>query len=78
MLYTTSKFVCLALLSMNLALDFAARDDLDEEDWGEDVDLVFLCFGFFGILGRSVGGMSLNISEACCWSMDSKSGKRER
>lgn len=60
--------------STYLAFDFAARDDLDEEeDLGEEVDLIFFRLCFFGILGRSVGGMSLNVSDTGCWSIDSKS-----
>lgn len=61
-------FRALTLSSTNLAFDFAARDDLDEEveDLGEEVDLCFLRFCFFGILGRSVGGMSVNMSDAVC------------
>lgn len=57
-------FDVLALLSTNLVFDLAARDDLDDEedDLGEEVDLVFFLFCFFGILGRSVGGgASFNI-----------------
>ena len=78
LLYMTFKFVCLALLSTNLNLDFAARGDLDDENLGEEVDLVFWRFGFFGILGSSVRGMSFNISDASCRSMDSKSRESEK
>lgn len=54
--------------SKNLAFTFAARDDLveEEEDFGEEVDFCFLCFCFFGILGMSVGGISVNMSDAVC------------
>lgn len=63
--YATSMFEALTFPSTNLAFDFGARDDLveGEEDLGEEVDLFFLRFGFFGILGRSVGGMSANLSD---------------
>lgn len=59
-----------ALPSTNLALDFAARAGFDV-DLGEELDLVFLrfCFGF-GILGRSVDGISLHKS-VVYWPMDS-------
>lgn len=54
--------------STNFAFVFAARDDLDEEeeDFGEEVDFCFLRFWFFGILGMSVGGISVNMSDAVC------------
>lgn len=56
--------------STYLAFDFAARDDLDEEeDLGEEVDLFFFRLCFFGILGV----MSFNVSDTGCWSIDSKS-----
>ena len=65
----------MALFSTNLDFDFAARDDLeeDEDDFGEEVDLIFFLFCLFGMLGRSMGGMSLNMSGIACRSMDSKS-----
>lgn len=54
--------------STNFAFVFAARDDLDEEeeDLGEEVAFCFLRFCFFGILGMSVGGISVNMSDAVC------------
>lgn len=73
----TSKFGGLVLSSTYLAFDF--RDDLDEEeDLGEEVDLFFFRLCFFGMLGRSVGGMSLNVSDTGCWSIDSKSVTKKR
>lgn len=58
---------------MYVALDFNAREDLDteeEEDLGEEVDLVFFRLCFLGIFGTSVGGQSLNISDTGCCPMD--------
>lgn len=53
-------FSGLALPSTNLALDFSARDDLDEDDepdLGEDVDLGFILR--FCFLGTTEGVTSL-------------------
>lgn len=54
--------------STNYALNIANREDLidEAEDLVEDVDLFFLCFCFFGIVGMSVGGISVNMSDAVC------------
>lgn len=50
------------MISM-LALAFAARDDFDDDDdFGEHVDFDFLRLCFFGIFGRSTGGISFNVS----------------
>lgn len=60
--------------STNLAFDFGKRDGLVEEEEAEEADepdFIFLRLCFFGIEGRSVGGMSLNISDAVCRPMDS-------
>lgn len=47
------------------AFDFVNRKPLDEEDdeLGEEVDLLFFRFGFLGIVGSSLGGRSGNISD---------------
>jgi hypothetical protein len=64
---------------LNAVFVFADRDDLEEEDLGEEDDLVFFLFCFFGILGRSVGGTSLNMSKLGWCLMDSsKSVTRHR
>ena len=53
---------------LNYAFNIANREDLidEEEDLVEEVDLCFLCFCFLGILGMSVCGISVNMSEAVC------------
>jgi len=72
MYYATWIFVGLGLPSINLAFDFAALDDLEDElDLGEEVDLDFFLFCFFGMLGSSVEGMSPNISDPDCCRRDS-------
>lgn len=67
-------FVGFTLPSTNLAFDFAALDDFEEEpelDFGEEGNLDFFRFCFFLTGGSSDGGMSLNISDPDCCRMDS-------
>lgn len=61
-----------ASMLLYAAFDFVNLNPLDEEDaeLGEEVDLLFFRFGFFGMLGRSLGGMSVNISDTVWRPMD--------
>lgn len=63
---------------MYVVLDFTDRDDLEDPHLGEEVDDFFFCFCFLGIFGRSVGAMSLNISDPSCPPIDCSKSVRAK